>query len=231
MRLTQLVTVDIIQSAAGIAPDRQQVEEHTQRIANDADLAVCIKIPVDGDFYDAVSMTTRNVKKFDVECPAHECLIRKYIAGHTSTDTLEPTLGILQARQHQPADQCVEDSARKVTVCRLVVTDRPRRFTGADGNIGIFKLRWKELADFFDRHGKVGIAHEDIFAFGFFHAALDRASLAANIVLHDTQVLMFFCERLGDFIRMVAASIFHHNDLSRERLFVQKLKNLFQRAG
>jgi len=46
----------IIQPAPGVAPDQEQVEEHAQGVAENADLAVSVEIPLDGDLDDLVAM-------------------------------------------------------------------------------------------------------------------------------------------------------------------------------
>src|SRR5512139_3417000 len=89
----------IIQSAACIPPDEEQVEEHAQRVADDADLAVGVVIPLDGNFPDRIAAMARNVKQLHVEGPSGEGLIRENIPRHLRTDAFESALGILQSRQ------------------------------------------------------------------------------------------------------------------------------------
>ena len=106
----------------------ENVADHAQSIAHGAYLAIGIEIPMDGDFLDAQSFSTRKIKEFDIEGPAHQCLTRKKIFDHISAKTFKAALRIVQARQDQQTNKQVNGASTPVTVGGFVIANGPRRF-------------------------------------------------------------------------------------------------------
>ena len=104
------------------------------------------------------------------------------------------------------------------------------RFARGDGDIKIFKHGWEEAVDFFDGHGKVGVADETIIPLRCQHAGFDRNALAAFFDVQRAKDGVLLCEFLCDGVSAVAAAVLHDQHFGAVSLLGEKTGDLFQAA-
>ncbi len=129
-------------------------------------------------------MTTRDVKKLDIERPAMQGLTAEYIFCYFPAETFEAALCIVQPRQDQCLNDEVDTAPAPVTVGWFVIAHRASGFARSDRNVEILKLWRDKLDDLFYRHGEVCITHKTIIPHGGKHAALDRRALPLLTLQH-----------------------------------------------
>lgn len=142
----------------------EDVADHAQCVAYRTDFAIRVEVPLDGDFLNAQFFAAGKEEQLDIERPAGERLLSKEGCGRFGAKTFEAALRVVQARQDQGADGEVDGAPANMAIRRLVVADRPRRFARTDGDIKIIEDGRQEFGQVFDRHRKIGVADEAVFA-------------------------------------------------------------------
>jgi hypothetical protein len=94
-RAGRTVKRDLIKTAAGIALDCYNVQDHTECILNHVQFALWVKIPRDRHFNDAVFPPSGDIQYFDIKRPAGQGQVTKQILSYQAVKTLKTTLGVI----------------------------------------------------------------------------------------------------------------------------------------
>src|SRR5574338_278811 len=103
-----------IQPLMRVAPDCEQVEEHAQRIIDQAHAAVWVKIPVDGYLAAGESQPAGDKQRLYVKRHAGQRQALKDLFGCIGPEAFKTALRILQAGESQQAHHAVERAPDQV---------------------------------------------------------------------------------------------------------------------
>lgn len=168
----------VVEAALAVGADGEDVAQHRHGVAEWADAAARHVVPGDGHFADAVAALAGHVEQLDVETPAGDGLLSAQLMRDFAAETLEATLGILNAGQKQDLHEGVEDAAHEVAVEGFGVAARADGLTRADSHVVCAEHLGLEAVEFLDGHGEVGVGEGDIVTGGDQNARADGTTFA-----------------------------------------------------